>query len=281
MQVTIILEFPASYCYLARGIAQVYLLYFPSLSNQFYDYFTISSTGSDGIEARSKAALESYKGESCQGDDIDTRPCIGKSCCSCVLFGKQDKTKTQFWGQNYIGEIWNLQQQQQQKNSWDTINIILSWCFQTICNLKPSLTHISPMLKDPTRKLMICVARGKGPCVLGVTTNSKINISLLRGVLWVVRTYHIWDWRTLEFAFSVSEMNHFKANLMASFRGVDSKVLRMTLQINYFCEEKCKMANVMLETLERFLCGMSPEVPAFKVRVLKSDFKFWIGVNEY
>ena len=28
MQVTIILEFPASYCYLARGIAQVYLLYF-------------------------------------------------------------------------------------------------------------------------------------------------------------------------------------------------------------------------------------------------------------
>ena len=28
MQVTIILEFPASYCYLARGNAQVYLLYF-------------------------------------------------------------------------------------------------------------------------------------------------------------------------------------------------------------------------------------------------------------
>ena len=28
MQVTLILEFSASYCYLARGIAQVYLLYF-------------------------------------------------------------------------------------------------------------------------------------------------------------------------------------------------------------------------------------------------------------
>ena len=28
MWVTLILEFPASYCYLARGIAQVYLLYF-------------------------------------------------------------------------------------------------------------------------------------------------------------------------------------------------------------------------------------------------------------
>ena len=28
MRVTLILEFPASYCYLARGIAQVYLLYF-------------------------------------------------------------------------------------------------------------------------------------------------------------------------------------------------------------------------------------------------------------
>ena len=28
MQVTMILEFPAGYCHLARGIAQVYLLYF-------------------------------------------------------------------------------------------------------------------------------------------------------------------------------------------------------------------------------------------------------------
>ena len=28
MRVTLILEFPESYCYLARGIAQVYLLFF-------------------------------------------------------------------------------------------------------------------------------------------------------------------------------------------------------------------------------------------------------------
>ena len=36
MQVTIILEFPASYCYLARGIAQVYLLYFKAEQQKGY-----------------------------------------------------------------------------------------------------------------------------------------------------------------------------------------------------------------------------------------------------
>ena len=41
------------------------------------------------------------------------------------------------------------------------------------------------------------------------------------------------------------------------------------------------MANVMLEILGGFLFGMSPDVPAFKVRVFTSDFKFLIGVNEY
>ena len=33
------------------------------------------------------------------------------------------------------------------------------------------------------------------------------------------------------------------------------------------------MNNVMLE-IRRFLFGMSPEVPSFKVPVLTSDFKF-------
>ena len=32
MRVTMILEFPASYCHLARGIAQVFLLYFSCCS---------------------------------------------------------------------------------------------------------------------------------------------------------------------------------------------------------------------------------------------------------
>ena len=41
------------------------------------------------------------------------------------------------------------------------------------------------------------------------------------------------------------------------------------------------MANVMLEILEGFLFGMSPDVPVFKIRVFISDFNLWIGVNEH
>ena len=33
--------------------------------------------------------------------------------------------------------------------------------------------------------------------------------------------------------------------------------------------------------LRWFLFGMSPDVPAFKGRVFKRDFKFLIGVNEF
>ncbi|XP_072020209.1 thrombospondin type-1 domain-containing protein 7B-like [Amphiura filiformis] len=36
--------------------------------------------GSEGIEARSKAALESYQGTTCPGDKINTRPCNGNTC---------------------------------------------------------------------------------------------------------------------------------------------------------------------------------------------------------
>ena len=44
------------------------------------------------------------------------------------------------------------------------------------------------------------------------------------------------------------------------------------------------MANVMLDIFDGFsfsLHCMSPDVPAFEVFVLTSDFKFLIGVNEY
>ena len=34
------------------------------------------------------------------------------------------------------------------------------------------------------------------------------------------------------------------------------------------------MANAMLEILDGFCFGMSPDVPAFKVRVFRRDFKF-------
>ena len=40
---------------------------------------------------------------------------------------------------------------------------------------------------------------------------------------------------------------------------------------------KGKMANV--EYFKWFLSGMSPDVPAFKVRVFTSDFRFLIGVK--
>ena len=40
------------------------------------------------------------------------------------------------------------------------------------------------------------------------------------------------------------------------------------------------MANVMLEILDGFSLVMSPNIPAFKVRNLTNEFKFWIGVNE-
>ena len=33
-------------------------------------------------------------------------------------------------------------------------------------------------------------------------------------------------------------------------------------------------------SFRRFLFGMSPDIPAFKVSGFTSDFKFWIGVNE-
>ena len=41
------------------------------------------------------------------------------------------------------------------------------------------------------------------------------------------------------------------------------------------------MAAAMLEILRMFLFDMSPDVLIVKVRVLTSDFIFWIGVNEY
>ena len=37
------------------------------------------------------------------------------------------------------------------------------------------------------------------------------------------------------------------------------------------------MANAMVEILDCFSLGMSPDVPAFKVRVFTSDFKFELG----
>ena len=56
---------------------------------------------------------------------------------------------------------------------------------------------------------------------------------------------------------------------------MDSKVLRMAIQFEYFFflirrhNDECNVRK-----FRRFLFGMNPDVPAFKVRVLTSDFEF-------
>ena len=67
---------------------------------------------------------------------------------------------------------------------------------------------------------------------------------------------------------------------MVSLSVVGFKVLKMAIKRGYFFflikrqNDECDVRN-----FRRFLFVMSPDVPAFKV--LTSDFKFGIGVNEY
>ena len=76
---------------------------------------------------------------------------------------------------------------------------------------------------------------------------------------------------------------------MVSSREVGSKVLRMPIQFEFcffFCfffffNDKNANGECNVKNFRRFLFGLSPDVPAFKVLVLTGDFKFWIGVNEY
>ena len=60
---------------------------------------------------------------------------------------------------------------------------------------------------------------------------------------------------------------------MAPSRVVDSEVLSMVVQFEYFFlirqNGECNFIN-----FRQFLFGMSPHVPAFKVRIFTSDFKF-------
>ena len=74
---------------------------------------------------------------------------------------------------------------------------------------------------------------------------------------------------------------------MVSSREVGSKVLRMPIQFEvfffffFFFMIKMQNGECNVKNFRRFLFGLSPDVPAFKVLVLTGDFKFWIGVNEY
>ena len=69
-------------------------------------------------------------------------------------------------------------------------------------------------------------------------------------------------------------MNHFEADLMASSKAVYSKVLRMAIQFEYFFVIKRQNGECNVINHGEFLFGMSFDVPAFKVRVFTSDFKF-------
>ena len=62
-------------------------------------------------------------------------------------------------------------------------------------------------------------------------------------------------------------MNNFEAHLMVSSGEVDSKVLRMTNQFEYFFSDKRANGECNVTNFRRFLFGMSPDVPALKVRV--------------
>ena len=67
---------------------------------------------------------------------------------------------------------------------------------------------------------------------------------------------------------------------MVSSRVADFKVPRIAIQFEYFSDKRqndeCNVRN-----FRRFLFDMSPDVPAFTVRIFTTDFKFWIEVNEY
>ena len=76
-------------------------------------------------------------------------------------------------------------------------------------------------------------------------------------------------------------MNHFEVHLMVSSRVVDSKVFRMAIQFEYFFLIKRQSGKCSVRHFRRFLFDMSPDVQAFKVRILQVTLNFELGGNEY
>ena len=65
---------------------------------------------------------------------------------------------------------------------------------------------------------------------------------------------------------------------------------RLAIQFEYIFLIKNKQTNKQkqkqngtwnVRNFRQFIFGMSPDVPAFKVRVFTSDFEFWFWVTEY
>ena len=71
-----------------------------------------------------------------------------------------------------------------------------------------------------------------------------------------------------------SKMNHFVAHLMVSSRVLDSKVLRIAIQFQYFFLIRRQNGECNVRNFRRFLFGMSLDVPAFKVHVFTRDLNF-------
>ena len=70
-----------------------------------------------------------------------------------------------------------------------------------------------------------------------------------------------------------AKMHHFEAHLMVSLRVIDSKVLWMATQFEYFFLIKRQNGECNVRNFRRFFFGMSPDVPAFKICIFTSDFK--------
>ena len=95
-----------------------------------------------------------------------------------------------------------------------------------------------------------------------------------------VHNLHTWDKPTIDFVF----LCYNEPIWSASDGFIKSSRFQSTQDGNsvwVFFLIKDKMAKCNVRNCRRFLFGMSPDVLAFKVLVFTSDFKFWIGENDY
>ena len=86
--------------------------------------------------------------------------------------------------------------------------------------------------------------------------------------------YPLW---ALNISFSLNfdnDRSNLEAHQMVSSREVDSKVVRMAIQLKYFYEKKAKWR---IRNIRRFFYGVSSDALAFKFQVFASDFECWIG----
>ena len=77
------------------------------------------------------------------------------------------------------------------------------------------------------------------------------------------------------FLLSLGRINHLKAHLMLLSRLVDSEVLWMSIQFNFFLTNR-QNGECNVRNFRWFLFRMTPDpnIPVFKVRNFTSDIKF-------